>query len=213
MSVLNVLKEGRRISLSSIHKHNIWSRPAIRWHGGPKISSDAVTVPVSFISPSKASKGNQGEEITVDAKVGESLLQTAHRFSIDLEGACEGVCACSTCHVIFEDQDIFNTLPEPSEDEEDMLGESVPTVTRSKLKICRNCKTYIFHHNRYGIRVDSHFTIGVSSYCYRGNVWNESEATWCNTKLLCGRSCPPASLNHFKIYRFGWNCGSLPRYH
>ena len=120
---MNVLKRGRHISLSSYtNKHGIWSRPAVRWHGGPEISSNAPTVPISFINSSKASKENEGGEITVDAKVGESLLQTAHRFSIDLEGACEGVCACSTCHVIFEDQDIFNSLPEPSEDEEDMLG-------------------------------------------------------------------------------------------
>ncbi len=33
------------------------------------------------------------------------------------------VCACSTCHVIFEDEELFDSLPEPSEDEEDMLGE------------------------------------------------------------------------------------------
>jgi len=32
------------------------------------------------------------------------------------------VCACSTCHLIFEDEDMFDSLPEPSEDEEDMLG-------------------------------------------------------------------------------------------
>lgn len=35
-------------------------------------------------------------------------------------GACEGVCACSTCHVILAGE-VFDELPEPSEDEEDML--------------------------------------------------------------------------------------------
>lgn len=35
-------------------------------------------------------------------------------------GACGGELACSTCHLIFE-QDVFEQLPEISEEEEDML--------------------------------------------------------------------------------------------
>ena len=35
-------------------------------------------------------------------------------------GACGGECACSTCHVILE-QDVFDSLEEPDEEEEDML--------------------------------------------------------------------------------------------
>lgn len=36
-------------------------------------------------------------------------------------GACEGSLACSTCHVVVEDQDLYDTLPEPEDDENDML--------------------------------------------------------------------------------------------
>ena len=36
-------------------------------------------------------------------------------------GACEGSLACSTCHVILEDQALFDQLPEPDDDENDML--------------------------------------------------------------------------------------------
>ena len=43
-----------------------------------------------------------GEEKTVDAQNGLSLLEVAHNNEIDLEGACEGSLACSTCHVIVE---------------------------------------------------------------------------------------------------------------
>lgn len=35
-------------------------------------------------------------------------------------GACEGSIACSTCHIILED-DVFEGLPEACEEEEDML--------------------------------------------------------------------------------------------
>lgn len=61
-----------------------------------------------------------GEEKEVDAPLGLSVLEVAHSNDIDLEGACEGSLACSTCHVII-DEKFFETLPEASEDEEDML--------------------------------------------------------------------------------------------
>ena len=61
-----------------------------------------------------------GEEKVVDAKNGLSLLEVAHNNEIDLEGACEGSLACSTCHVIVEKK-FFENLPDPSEEEEDML--------------------------------------------------------------------------------------------
>jgi len=56
----------------------------------------------------------------VDAPLGLSVLDIAHKNEIDLEGACEGSLACSTCHVIV-DLDFFGRLDEATEDEEDML--------------------------------------------------------------------------------------------
>lgn len=98
---------------------------AKRWHGGPTVSEDAPTVSITFLQPDDTLK-------TVDARVGESFLQTAHRYDIDLEGACEGVCACSTCHLIFPDE-VFDTLPESSEDEEDMLDMAFGLTDTSRL--------------------------------------------------------------------------------
>ena len=43
-----------------------------------------------------------GTEKIVDAQNGLSLLEVAHSNDIDLEGACEGSLACSTCHIILE---------------------------------------------------------------------------------------------------------------
>jgi 2Fe-2S ferredoxin len=68
---------------------------------------------IHFIKP-------DGEKLTVDAPLGLSVLEIAHRNNIDLEGACEGSLACSTCHVIVEEQ-WFDILPTATEDEEDML--------------------------------------------------------------------------------------------
>jgi len=56
----------------------------------------------------------------VEAPIGLSVLEVAHKHGIDIEGACEGSLACSTCHVIV-DPNWAKTLPEATEDEEDML--------------------------------------------------------------------------------------------
>ena len=61
--------------------------------------------------------GNRRE---VDAPLGLSVLEIAHKHGVDIEGACEGSLACSTCHVIV-DAAWFRRLAKPTEDEEDML--------------------------------------------------------------------------------------------
>jgi 2Fe-2S ferredoxin len=61
-----------------------------------------------------------GTARTVDAPLGLSVLEIAHKHGVDIEGACEGSLACSTCHVII-DPTWFEKLAKPTEDEEDML--------------------------------------------------------------------------------------------
>jgi ferredoxin len=72
-------------------------------------------IKVNFILPN-------GENISVLAPVGLSVLEVAHRTIGKnlLEGACEGSLACSTCHVILM-KDEFKKFPKASEEEEDML--------------------------------------------------------------------------------------------
>lgn len=73
-----------------------------------------------------------GSKTTVDAPIGLSVLEVAHQNKIDLEGACEGSLACSTCHVILE-EDFYNKLEEPREDEEDMLDLAFGLTETSRL--------------------------------------------------------------------------------
>lgn len=61
-----------------------------------------------------------GTRREVDAPLGLSVLEIAHKHGVDIEGACEGSLACSTCHVIVEPE-WYELLPDASEDEEDML--------------------------------------------------------------------------------------------
>ncbi len=73
-----------------------------------------------------------GTRKEVEAPVGLSVLEIAHRNNIDLEGACEGSLACSTCHVIV-DSEWCDLLPEASEDEEDMLDLAFGLTHTSRL--------------------------------------------------------------------------------
>ena len=68
----------------------------------------------------------------VDAPVGFSVLDIAHRNDVDIEGACEGQMACSTCHVIVDAED-FGKLPPASEEEEDMLDLAAHAARTSRL--------------------------------------------------------------------------------
>ena len=73
--------------------------------------------------------GNRKE---VEAPVGLSVLEIAHRNDIDIEGACEGSLACSTCHVVVEAA-WYERLPEATEDEEDMLDLAFGLTRTSRL--------------------------------------------------------------------------------
>ena len=73
-----------------------------------------------------------GTRREVDAPLGLSVLEIAHRNDIDIEGACEGSLACSTCHVIV-DNDWYELLAEATEDEEDMLDLAFGLTATSRL--------------------------------------------------------------------------------
>lgn len=73
-----------------------------------------------------------GNRKTVEAPIGLSLLEIAHKNDVDLEGACEGSLACSTCHVIV-DAEWFDLLPDATEDEEDMLDLAFALTKTSRL--------------------------------------------------------------------------------
>ena len=80
---------------------------------------------MTFIDP-------DGKRHEGDAPEGLSVLEVAHLKGFDLEGACEGSMACSTCHVIV-DEAWFAKLAEASEEEEDMLDLAFDVRPTSRL--------------------------------------------------------------------------------
>ena len=74
----------------------------------------------------------KGEKKEFRVPIGTTVLEAAHNNDINLEGACEGSLACSTCHVIVE-KNFYNMLETPSEDEEDMLDLAFGLTPTSRL--------------------------------------------------------------------------------
>ena len=68
----------------------------------------------------------------VEAEPGQRLLDVAWKAKQPLEGACEGVMACSTCHVIIDKAD-FEKLPRASDEEEDLLDLAAHATRTSRL--------------------------------------------------------------------------------
>jgi 2Fe-2S ferredoxin len=73
-----------------------------------------------------------GQPREVEAPLGLSVLEVAHKHGVDIEGACEGSLACSTCHVIVA-PDWYGKLKTASEDEEDMLDVAFGLQKTSRL--------------------------------------------------------------------------------
>ncbi|GBG62117.1 hypothetical protein CBR_g29317 [Chara braunii] len=75
---------------------------------------ETETIAVTFVN-------KDGSEEKLRVPLGKSMLEAAHENDIELEGACEGSLACSTCHVIVTDEEYYRKMPEPTDEENDML--------------------------------------------------------------------------------------------
>lgn len=95
-----------------------------------------------------------GVESTFEVAKGDNLLSIAQSEDLEMEGqilhpktipkdkiltsavnlgACGGSCACSTCHVIVESRDMYDKMPEPDDDENDMLDLAFGLTETSRL--------------------------------------------------------------------------------
>ena len=90
----------------------------------PLCTSASEKVTITFVE--------DGEEIAVEVEVGMTILEAAQANEIDLEGACDGSLACSTCHLILE-QELYDQLPPPEEEELDMLDLAFGLTDTSRL--------------------------------------------------------------------------------
>ena len=97
-------------------------------------------VPVKFVMEDPLSlTGKDQREIELMGGKGESLLELAMEHGINIEHACGGVCACSTCHVYIERGE--KDLAEATEAEEDRVEEAPGLQRNSRL----SCQCIIEH--------------------------------------------------------------------
>jgi len=113
---IHTLQLGRRrfsTSLSHNHGHLDPPKPGEELH-------------VTFID-------KDGERHTFEVSKGDNLLDIAQANDLEMEGACGGSCACSTCHVIVESEEMFDKMAEASDDENDMLDLAFGLTETSRL--------------------------------------------------------------------------------
>lgn len=92
------------------------------------------TIPVKILleDPTAVNEdGSDTAEHEVMAAEGEHLLEVALRAGVNIEHACGGVCACSTCHVYVEQG--ADALNEATEMEEDRVEEAPGLQINSRL--------------------------------------------------------------------------------
>ena len=73
-----------------------------------------------------------GSRRELNAAADTTLLRVAQGAGLDMEGACEGSMACSTCHVLIEPE-WFGRIPAASVAEEDMLDLTYAVARTSRL--------------------------------------------------------------------------------
>ncbi|KAM2078516.1 hypothetical protein ACFX1R_026148 [Malus domestica] len=84
-------------------KHQTYSTTTAHEEGDKKVEEISVT----FVDKDEMAKH-------IKIPFGMSTLEAAHENDIELEGACEGSCACSRCHVIVRDMEYYNKLEDPN---------------------------------------------------------------------------------------------------
>ncbi|RFU31528.1 hypothetical protein B7463_g4817, partial [Scytalidium lignicola] len=103
-----------------------FSTTAVVSHGHIEPPKPGEELHVTFVD-------KEGDEHTFEVSKGDNLLDIAQANDLEMEGACGGSCACSTCHVIVEDEAMYDKMSEPDDDENDMLDLAFGLTETSRL--------------------------------------------------------------------------------
>ncbi len=117
-------------------------------HSGREHGPPEVKVTFRLEDPEGLTGGDKAEHVLMGG-VGESLLELAMEHGINIEHACGGVCACSTCHVYIEEGG--KSLAEATEAEEDRVEEAPGLQRNSRL----SCQCVIEGKGPISVRVPS----------------------------------------------------------
>ncbi len=91
-----------------------------------------ATVPITFhMEDPESLTGSDESQVHLKAAKGQSILEVALDHGINIEHACGGVCACSTCHIYVTEG--MDSLPEAEDDELDRVEEAPAIKPNSRL--------------------------------------------------------------------------------
>lgn len=127
----NILRVGRNLNCGKVNlvRNETFNRyfqtSSVTFHGHLKKPNPGEELHITFIT-------KEGKQETYEVAEGDNLLDIAQANHLDMEGACGGSCACSTCHVIV-DPEYYDKIPEPDDDENDMLDLAFGLTETSRL--------------------------------------------------------------------------------
>ncbi|KMZ58584.1 2Fe-2S ferredoxin [Zostera marina] len=135
------LRISSRLGLNSLTKVSNFQQPITCHYWSMNKHTFSTTMPTEALGNQSGEKekisvtfvDKDGEEKIVKVPIGMSMLEAAHENDIELEGACEGSLACSTCHVIVMDIEHYNKLEDPTDEENDMLDLAFGLTETSRL--------------------------------------------------------------------------------
>ncbi|XP_030607596.1 adrenodoxin-like [Archocentrus centrarchus] len=130
----------RRLAQISLREHSRRTS-AVTWLMGQR-SFTAGTQPLRLDNKVTINFINRdGEKITAKGSPGDTLLDVVINEDLDFDGfgACEGTLACSTCHLIF-DEEVYKKLGPITDEEMDMLDLAYGLTDTSRLG-CQICLT------------------------------------------------------------------------
>ncbi|OBA21072.1 ferredoxin [Metschnikowia bicuspidata var. bicuspidata NRRL YB-4993] len=112
-------------SIASAGLQRTFTQSMARLHGHLHKAKPGEELKITFIS-------KDGLQQTFEVAEGDNILDIAQAHNLEMEGACGGSCACSTCHVIV-DPEFYDEIPEPDDDENDMLDLAFGLTETSRL--------------------------------------------------------------------------------
>mgnify|MGYP001588649775 CR=1 FL=1 len=97
----------------------------------PNVAGPKQKYKIRFLPWDKTVEVDPDNIPTAGTGLPASILNIAMASDIDIDHACGGVCACSTCHIVIKEG--FETCSESTEDEEDQLDKAPGVSPRSRL--------------------------------------------------------------------------------
>ena len=88
-----------------------------------------------------------GQDHELEGLDGWRVMEVIRDWGLNIKAECGGACSCATCHV-YVDEQWFDRLPEPSDDEEDLLYSTLDKKPTSRL----SCQI-LLHDDLDGLKV------------------------------------------------------------